>query len=253
MSEQQRQNRRFLGAIVLIAVLSLLFGVFRLRNTLNSSLVLNSSGSSSKMRVNSAPHIADALTLQKQDTDGDGLNDYDELNRYETSPYLVDSDSDEATDAAEVRVGTDPNCPKGQECGVISAISSEKQGLELSVAGTFSENETTLPPFEAEGMRTLLVSLGALPEDQVRAMSVEELRNVYNAMSSYLAGNSTGSLDTSSGSTQFDAPDTMSADQIRGLLRQNGVEESLLRDVDDATLQRVFRETVDQYETKKNQ
>lgn len=46
-----------------------------------------------------------------KDTDQDGLSDYDELYIYSTSPYLMDSDSDEITDKQEVDEGTDPNCP----------------------------------------------------------------------------------------------------------------------------------------------
>lgn len=56
------------------------------------------------------------LELRKKDTDRDGLNDYSELKVYKTSPYLADSDSDGFADAIEIAQGTDPNCPKGQQC-----------------------------------------------------------------------------------------------------------------------------------------
>ena len=45
------------------------------------------------------------------DSDGDGLNDGDELNSYGTSPILTDSDEDEIDDGFEVSFGLDPLDP----------------------------------------------------------------------------------------------------------------------------------------------
>ena len=42
------------------------------------------------------------------DTDGDGLTDGDEVNRYHTSPLLWDTDGDGISDGLEVGIGTDP-------------------------------------------------------------------------------------------------------------------------------------------------
>lgn len=54
--------------------------------------------------------------LQSIDTDHDGLNDWEELNFYQTSPYLPDTDSDGITDKTEIDQGSDPLCPKGKTC-----------------------------------------------------------------------------------------------------------------------------------------
>ncbi len=56
--------------------------------------------------------------LQAKDTDSDGLNDWDELNVYKTSPYLADTDSDTFNDKQEIESGNDPTCPQGQTCAV---------------------------------------------------------------------------------------------------------------------------------------
>jgi len=45
------------------------------------------------------------------DTDGDGLNDYDEVVVHGTDPLLVDGDGDGLWDADELLSGTDPNDP----------------------------------------------------------------------------------------------------------------------------------------------
>jgi len=45
------------------------------------------------------------------DTDGDGINDGDEVNIYHTNPLMVDTDGDGIPDGAEIASGTDPNSP----------------------------------------------------------------------------------------------------------------------------------------------
>lgn len=54
--------------------------------------------------------------LRGQDTDQDGLSDYEELQFYKTSPYIQDTDSDGASDFEELQAGDDPNCPEGTQC-----------------------------------------------------------------------------------------------------------------------------------------
>ncbi len=56
------------------------------------------------------------IALENIDSDGDGLTDADEINLYNTSPYLEDSDSDGISDDQEIKQGTDPNCATGQDC-----------------------------------------------------------------------------------------------------------------------------------------
>ena len=47
------------------------------------------------------------------DTDGDGLNDGDELFNYGSSPLLEDTDGDGFSDAMEVNtIGSDPGDPR---------------------------------------------------------------------------------------------------------------------------------------------
>lgn len=45
------------------------------------------------------------------DSDEDGISDFDELNIYETDPYVADSDGDGYVDGAEILSGFDPNSP----------------------------------------------------------------------------------------------------------------------------------------------
>jgi len=67
--------------------------------------------------------------LRNKDTDGDGLSDYDELNIYNTSPYLEDSDSDGFSDKNEIDSDNDPNCPTGRDC-YSTGLENESIGLD---------------------------------------------------------------------------------------------------------------------------
>ncbi|HEX3743971.1 MAG TPA: Ig-like domain-containing protein [Bryobacteraceae bacterium] len=49
------------------------------------------------------------------DTDGDGLSDGDEVNKYHTSPLLGDTDGDGIPDGVEIQTGTDPLNPQSYD------------------------------------------------------------------------------------------------------------------------------------------
>jgi hypothetical protein len=58
------------------------------------------------------------------DTDGDGLIDGDEVNKYHTNPLLPDTDGDEIPDGVEVQTGTDPLNPNSYDLKKATAIST---------------------------------------------------------------------------------------------------------------------------------
>ncbi len=102
-----------MGAFFLLAfgLLTIGLGWLQLHNTLYGPFVLRPGETPAKVRY------ADEKTkLQQIDTDHDGLNDYEELNFYQTSPYLPDTDSDGISDKDEIDRGSDPLCVEGQSC-----------------------------------------------------------------------------------------------------------------------------------------
>jgi hypothetical protein len=58
------------------------------------------------------------------DTDGDGLNDGDEVNRYHTNPLLADTDGDLIPDGVEITTGTNPLDPKSYDLKKATATST---------------------------------------------------------------------------------------------------------------------------------
>jgi len=133
--------------------------------------------------------VATTTNLSTQDTDGDGLTDYDEINIYHTSPYLEDSDGDGISDKQEIAQGTDPNCPTGKDCSALEAqltasstvVSSTLETINPNGAVTSSEAATvastgTVTPAM---LRQILLQDGTLDQATIDKFSDEDLMNSY--------------------------------------------------------------------------
>ena len=106
------------GILAVCGIIALGLSVQRLNATIRDPFTV------SRETINSAteqlnkldPSAREEAEAKRRDTDGDGLSDYDELNRFQTSPYLADTDGDGSPDNAELALGENPNCAKGQTC-----------------------------------------------------------------------------------------------------------------------------------------
>ncbi|HMV65325.1 MAG TPA: hypothetical protein PKA64_00650 [Myxococcota bacterium] len=76
------------------------------------------------------------LDPNNADTDGDGLNDFDELNVYETNPLSEDTDNDGDIDSMEIEFGLDPTDPSSRSyaLGWPMVPVAKKQSLSLGIA-----------------------------------------------------------------------------------------------------------------------
>jgi len=97
-------------ALSLLAILIVFFWAWQFKASLNRPFKLATPENSGSAY----------LDPREQDSDHDGLSDYDELNVFKTSPYLEDTDSDGLTDKQETDQGLDPNCPAGRNCNVVT-------------------------------------------------------------------------------------------------------------------------------------
>lgn len=117
MSEEQGREglskEQKIGVILLsvFSVFAIGLGILQIRNTMYAPFALNN-----KIPPLVRDDINTNEALMYRDTDKDGLNDFDELYVYATSPYLADTDSDGIADKIEVDKGTNPICPEGQSC-----------------------------------------------------------------------------------------------------------------------------------------
>jgi hypothetical protein len=129
-----REQKTGVVLLFVFAFLAVGLGLLQLRNTIYGPFVIRPVKDVSPVLL-----FADERTrLQKIDTDHDGLNDYEELEFYNTSPYLPDTDSDGAKDKEEIEAGTDPACAGGAVCETAEAVSS--QGNSIVVPGVTQES-----------------------------------------------------------------------------------------------------------------
>lgn len=187
-----REQKTGFGMVISFGVLALIFGVFYVWKHVASPFVISYTGP--KFLTGDEQRQLEMETLQKDDTDGDGLNDYDELYVFRTSPYIADSDSDGTNDRTEIYNGEDPNCAANMPCGAVRDAVNP-----TTVKGTFVEAaadavgasvaagapETLAPNAEDIGallsqmtgdqLRQLLIEAGG-DADAVNALTDDELR-----------------------------------------------------------------------------
>lgn len=182
------------------------------------------------------------------DTDGDGLTDYDEVNRYNTSAYLEDSDSDGINDKAEIELGQDPNCPKGKICGFTSTVDTDP--IENGFTAGIGSVEDTVP--ELNSFENNLIR-GAVSPEELRAYLSESgvssimldqidddtLMDMYRKT----LEESTGSAQGVNESTQFE---NLSPDQVRDLMIQGGMDADSVYSLSDEEVTQVYLEALNE-------
>jgi hypothetical protein len=105
--------------LLIFGILAVGMGALQMRNNIFGPFALRVS----KTNLEEVSLFMDEnARLQSIDTDHDGLNDYEEINFYETSTYLPDTDSDGIDDKTEIARGKNPLCPEGEECESVDVM-----------------------------------------------------------------------------------------------------------------------------------
>ena len=181
------ENKAIKIGFIVFAVLAVVFGFWQIKNTIQ---ITNNPGKEAREEYANALEEAKTRVL---DTDDDGLTDWEEINLFNTSVYLADSDSDGVDDKKEIENGTDPNCATGKQCGSdiigtveeaqteIDAIQAQDSAVSSDLNQEFSEDaqaalnalETGGTPTSAQ-IRALLLDSG-VSQEQVDMATDEEL------------------------------------------------------------------------------
>lgn len=249
-SEEKKQNLQrkrqnlIIGTLVIVGIATFVFSIFQITETIDSPFKPKNSEVSETAFLTDASQEEEIVQLKTKDTDNDGLNDFDELYIYKTSPYVRDSDSDGLLDDFEIESGSDPNCPKDQNCQISQVTPLEK--ASINDQGTIS----------SEDLRTTLKDMGA-PANLVDTMDDATLKQVYEQTlaetgltTDQVTGKSPSNLeelvpaDTSSQAITIEALQSMTATQLRELLKQSGIDEATLSQVDDASLEAIYQQSL---------
>lgn len=189
--------------LVVFAMMVLVLGVYQFRTTIYGPFAHRPVERDQKLAAVEQLFDDEAARLQLIDTDQDGINDYEELNFYSTSPYIADTDSDGIDDKTEIEQGTDPICPIGGDCELYNPNDVIDTG-----AGTL-ENPLLDAAIEGTDPLVDLASEFAALGDSINTLSAE-------------TGTTTGTLSDLSPEAQFSLELLLSnPDAIRDLLRQN--------------------------------
>lgn len=191
--------------------------------------------------------------LKSKDTDKDGLSDYDEIYLYNTSPYLADTDSDSEKDKDEILKGADPNCPKGTTCFIPGSAFAQGSNntaqitpIQVPNAGQVLLQTLLSANPDPKTLRNILVQNG-VNKQIVENLSDTELVSLARkaAGGEMVAGEPSAATSTVSAAGQSGGAKSLTdAEQLRALLRAQGVSEEQLRAIDDAALLSAYQDVI---------
>jgi hypothetical protein len=162
-----RQQKMGFVLLLIFGLLAVGLGAIQMRNSIYLPLA---SKTEDKTNETGSNFLDQKTLLQKIDTDQDGLNDYEELEFYKTSPYLPDTDSDGVDDKTEITKGTDPLCPEGKNCGVAvtgATKATTTVGVSVNSSGTTSTADILTIAQDPKLLREMLAKSGKLTPEQL--------------------------------------------------------------------------------------
>ena len=237
----------FAGLIVL-AVVILYLGFSQMGNNIKGPFLARLAASLSKNNAEETKELnaeEQMAVLKTKDTDKDGLSDYDELNIYQTSPYIADTDSDGVNDKMEIEKNTDPNCPVGKNCKSELTNPTAGASTTTTLSLPFSTGPTADQLFmqsvfgsnpDPKTIREFLSKQGA-DKKTLDAFSDAELLQTFKEITS--ASSTVSSAAPPSTTIDYN---NLSASQLRDLLSQQGVSTEALKKISDKDLLEMVKE-----------
>ncbi|KKR07678.1 MAG: Ig domain-containing protein [Parcubacteria group bacterium GW2011_GWC2_39_14] len=253
----QKKQRKKIAAMVFLATLAILifvFTFFQMRDILEVPMpggikLSDMAARTAGIEVINPIAQEDPAVLKQRDTDVDGINDFEELYIYKTSPYLADTDSDGQTDIEEIKAGEDPTCPSGQNCFRTSELYTSEEQTQQVV----KEEELKLTAVQ---IRALLLTSGKFTQEQLDLISDPELLDFYAQIlkENPDIANQMG-VDTTKIVTEeivktpariMAEVETVDIEEIKNALREQGIDDATLSQVDDATLRDLYKKAYEE-------
>jgi hypothetical protein len=129
--------------VIMTGTLSLVLGILFIFRSVNRPFDINYEGP--LFLTSSNRRALEVERMKTQDTDGDGLSDYDEVFTFGTSPYLIDTSGDGISDGDHVRAGNNPLT--GSVVGATAPTTEFNDGFFNSFNSALGEG--VLMPFQA--------------------------------------------------------------------------------------------------------
>ena len=241
------RNRKIAVAVLgLVAFVLIIFWSKNLQFQLNDPFTYKG-GDDEEVAVDDDSDMA----LRLKDTDNDGLNDYDELNVYMTSPYLDDTDSDGFKDGEEITNGNNPNCAAGAECEVVDPLegaTSSGEGVDASVTAMAdilsNVDMSSVPAEEIKAIREVFLESG-YEKAKLDSLTDEQVYQAYLVSVQAYANNKESGVEESTGETTISSDD---AAAIRAAYEKAGYKKEDLDKISDEDLVNAYKEALNTYE-----
>ncbi len=109
-----KEERIALWFVVVFGFGTLIFGGLSWASAMRKPYLITYTGP--RYMTTAEQEDAEVSRLRLEDSDDDGVSDYDELHIFSSSPYIADTDSDGILDGVEISAGDDPLCARGGAC-----------------------------------------------------------------------------------------------------------------------------------------
>lgn len=240
-SEAPQANPKVVvGVLAVLSFSALVLGAFQIMNTIRGPFVQPAAEEEDAAQL----ALAEDDKLKRQDTDQDGLSDFDELVTYNTSPFLKDSDSDGTEDRIEINQGQDPNCPVGRVCGLVVNGNTNDNTNGSLAANANGSVPSLLTGSNIEALRQTLKDAGA-PAYIIDNTDDATLLRTYQSIIGDDSNTNTNAGTFNDQELLGSLKDLKPA-EIRDLLKQGGADEAVLKDIDDGTLLDIFKRAIDE-------
>ncbi|MDP3971094.1 MAG: thrombospondin type 3 repeat-containing protein [bacterium] len=271
-SESPRQLKRFTWGYFIIGIIAVVGGAYSIHSQINSfAPSLFSLDTVDEDTASFESRLAELSELDLQDSDADGLSDFDELYVYKTSQYLEDTDSDGVSDGEEISTGEDPNCATGQVC--INSRSEEEQTSNVALG--FEQPKLLSADLTNDELRTELEKAG-ISSQLLGQVADDDLRSVYESVvadyeyavspastvatqnpnedvvlapepedpyADLLLNTADAPENSFYSSTTVQDLENISVDEVKDLMLQSGVSEEDINAISDSELEQLYQQT----------
>jgi len=234
----QKTNKRLIVFLIIIGIFAIFLGFIQLRGAIYSPF--------GKIIVEQPEFPGEAeffAILSEQDTDGDGLSNFDERFVYLTSENLADTDSDSFSDKEEVDAQSDPLNFESTPYRIDVPKKANSEQIFSS-----PESNTLDKIVSMEEIRNLLINEAGLSREIVDKLDDKTLENLYNETKQE-TGIDLNQLKAPVDDQQRQFSD-LDPSQIRQILIEQGVDKNMLDSIDDETLKSMFLQSLLNVEVK---
>ncbi len=175
-----KHKNKFVWLFSLVGIIVLVLGFSYIYGNISGSVSYDIPGWVQDQLTQNNNDTQNIEELKNNDTDQDGLTDYQELYQYRTSMFLPDTDSDGYSDYEEATSGHDPLCPKGQNCNLLKLITPQTKLSEI-VQDVALDPELTLQDAVVAELRKFLLENG-ITQEELDNISDEELLMLFEAL-----------------------------------------------------------------------